>query len=76
MMMDDAKETTVARSDPGCNMHRYYRLDMQPDLFGQWCFIRKWGRAGQTRTVPYPTVQEAATALERQRQAKERTGYV
>jgi hypothetical protein len=19
-------------------MHRYYRLDVQPDLFGEWCF--------------------------------------
>jgi hypothetical protein len=22
------------------------RLDVQPDLFGQWCFIREWGRIG------------------------------
>lgn len=32
---------TLTRSDPAKNLHRYYRLDMQPDLFGAWCFIRK-----------------------------------
>jgi predicted DNA-binding WGR domain protein len=45
---------TLRRSDPVRKMHRYYRLDVQLDLFGAWCFIREWGRigqAGQTRTV-------------------------
>lgn len=44
------------RTDPARNMRRFYRLDVQPDLFGQWCFIREWGRigsTGQVRTVPY-----------------------
>ena len=55
-------------------MHRYYRLDVQLDLFGAWCFICEWGRigqAGQTRTVLYPTSREAQAALERQRRAKD-----
>jgi predicted DNA-binding WGR domain protein len=46
---------TLHRTDPARNMWRYYRLDIQRDLFGAWCFIREWGRdgqAGQTRTVP------------------------
>jgi hypothetical protein len=49
---------TLRRSDPTRNMHRYYRLDVQLDLFGAWCFIREWGcigQAGQTHTVLYPT---------------------
>jgi predicted DNA-binding WGR domain protein len=69
---------TLSRSDPTRNLHRYYRLDVQLDLFGAWCFIREWGRigqAGQTRTVLYPTPEAAQTALERQRRAKERRGY-
>jgi predicted DNA-binding WGR domain protein len=48
-------------------MHRYYRLDVQLDLFGTWCFIREWGRigqAGQTRTVLNPTPAEAQAALD------------
>ena len=70
---------TLIRRDAMRNMHRYYRLDVQPDLFGEWCVIREWGRvgqAGQTRTVPYPTPREAETALERQCRIKERRGYV
>ena len=50
---------TLMRSDPKRNMHRYYRLDVQPDLFGAWCCIREWGRigqAGQIRSSPYPTL--------------------
>ena len=59
-------------------MHRYYRMDVQPDLFGEWCLMREWGRigsTGQTRVVPFPTPQEAGAALHRQRTAKERRGY-
>jgi predicted DNA-binding WGR domain protein len=69
---------TLRRSDPVRNLHRYYRLDVQPDLFGEWCFIREWGRigqAGQTRTVPFPTPAQAEAALTKQRRKKERKGY-
>jgi predicted DNA-binding WGR domain protein len=64
---------TLRRSDPIRNMHRYYRLDVQPDLFGAWCFIREWGRigqSGQTRSVLYPTPAEAHAALEKQRRLR------
>ena len=57
------------------HMHRYYRMDVQPDLFGQWCLMRGWGRVGstgQTRCLPFPTPQEAEAALDKQRNAKER----
>lgn len=60
-------------------MHRYYRMDVQPDLFGAWCLMREWGRigsTGQTRLIPFPTPQEAHAALDRQRRIKERRGYV
>jgi predicted DNA-binding WGR domain protein len=68
----------LRRVDPAKNMARFYRLDVQPDLFGQWCFIREWGRigrAGQVRMVPYPTVTEAQDALARQQRVKEHRGY-
>jgi predicted DNA-binding WGR domain protein len=66
------------RTDPAKNMRRFYRLDVQPDLFGQWCFIREWGRigrAGQVHTVPYPTAAEAHEALVIRQRMKERGGY-
>jgi predicted DNA-binding WGR domain protein len=70
---------TLHRIDPARNMRRFYRLDVQPDLFGAWCVVREWGRinqGGQMRVVPYPTTTEAQTALEQQRRIKERRGYV
>ena len=70
---------TLTRSDPTKNLHRYYRLEVQPDLFGEWCFIREWGRigkSGQVRVVPFPTPAVALAALKKQRHAKERKGYL
>ncbi len=69
---------TLHRHDPARNMRRFYRLDVQPDLFGQWCFIREWGRtgsSGQTRSIPYSTLTAAQQALDCQRRTKERHGY-
>ena len=66
------------RTDPVKNMRRFYRLDVQPDLFGAWSLIREWGRigrAGQVRTIPYDTAGEAHEALVAQRWMKERRGY-
>ncbi len=70
---------TLYRIDPARNMRRFYRLDVQPDLFGQHCLMREWGRigrGGQIRAVPYPTLAKAQAALEKQRAVKERRGYV
>jgi predicted DNA-binding WGR domain protein len=66
------------RIDPAKGMSRFYRLDVQPDLFGQSCFVREWGRIGrpgQVRLTPYLTPSEAGAALEKQQRAKERRGY-
>jgi predicted DNA-binding WGR domain protein len=66
------------RIDAAKRMHRYYRMEVQPDLFGDWCLMREWGRIGrrgQIRPVPFPTPQKAEAALRRQRSTKERRGY-
>lgn len=66
------------RIDISKHMQRYYRMDVQPDLFGAWCLMREWGRigsTGQTRSRPFPTLQQAYIALDEQRQAKKRCGY-
>jgi predicted DNA-binding WGR domain protein len=68
----------LLRLDPAKNMRRFYRLDVQPDLFGGVSLVREWGRigrAGRLRLDPYPTSDDAQAALERQRRAKERCGY-
>ena len=69
---------TLYRIDPAKNMHRFYRLDVQPDLFGAWCLMREWGRigsGGEIRSVPFPTLQQAVAALRNLRDTKERRGY-
>jgi predicted DNA-binding WGR domain protein len=69
---------TLYRVDPSRNMRRYYRLDVQPDLFGFWLFVREWGRigySGQTRTAAFPTLDEAHLALQCQQHAKQKRGY-
>jgi predicted DNA-binding WGR domain protein len=66
------------RIDPAKRMHRYYRMDVQPDLFGQWCVIREWGRigsTGQTRCAPFPALRQAQAAIEEQRHEKLGRGY-
>jgi predicted DNA-binding WGR domain protein len=35
------------RHDPDRNMARYYWMEIAPDLFGQPCLIRSWGRIGK-----------------------------
>ena len=47
----------LCRIDADKNMARFYRLAVERDLFGMWCFIREWGRigrGGQMRMIPYP----------------------
>ena len=66
------------RTDTARRMHRYYRMDVQPDLFGAWCLTREWGRIGspgQKRRSAFPTPEEAAAALDKQCSAKEQRGY-
>ena len=68
----------LCRIDADKNMARFYRLAVERDLFGMWCFIREWdriGRGGQVRTIPYDTAEEAHEALAAQRCMKERRGY-
>lgn len=69
---------TLTRENPAQNMARFYRLDVQPDLFGGWALWREWGRiglAGRVRRDPYPTQADAKEAKRRLAAAKERRGY-
>jgi predicted DNA-binding WGR domain protein len=69
----------LTRIDPARNMRRFYRLDVQPDLFGGVSLVREWGRigrAGRLRLDPYPTSSDAQAALDHHRRAKERRGYM
>jgi predicted DNA-binding WGR domain protein len=44
------------------NMARFYKLDVQPTLFGQWSVVREWGRIGRAGTVRIETHQTRGKA--------------
>ena len=66
------------KTDPAKNVFRFYRLDIQMDLFGNQCLIRQWGRigkAGQMKTVPFPTLEAAERELGKYHRMKSKRGY-
>ncbi len=68
----------LRRVDPARNMRRFYRLDIQPDLFGRVLLMKQWGRIGtHGRMVmeSYDSDELAAVALQRQADRKRRRGY-
>lgn len=68
----------LTRVDETKNMARYYRMSLQPTLFGEWAVVREWGRigrGGQVRTSPYPSEAEAALAMASIERQKGRRGY-
>ena len=72
--------TTVdlKRIDPSRNMRRFYRMSVQPDLFGGACLVREWGRiglGGQMLIEPYDDEGKAVTALMKLSATKTRRGY-
>jgi len=74
--MDDV---TLYRIDATKHMWRFYRLDLQPDLFGLWVLVKEWGRIGrpgQLRITSFPTIDDAQHAFDRQRRIKEKRGHL
>ncbi|MDS9469606.1 WGR domain-containing protein [Paracoccus sp. MBLB3053] len=72
------REMVLRRIDPERNMRRFYRLSVEPDLFGGASLVREWGRLGRKgRQVSEPHVDEgqAINALMRLVAAKRRRGY-
>ena len=63
---------------PPKHMLRYYAMQVMPNLFGEWCLLRVWGRIGrrgQMRTDWFETKEEATNALEILEKAKRRRRY-
>ncbi len=68
----------LTRSDPACNMQRFYSLELATSLFGERGVVRHWGRigtAGRSRTDWYEEPQEAESAFQDLLKAKQRRGY-
>ncbi len=58
---------------------RYYEIQVQPDLWGQWMVTRTWGRQGttlgQTRHLPCPSYPTALSQWEKFNQRRLQRGY-
>lgn len=68
----------LTKSDPTANMHRFYRMDIVPGLFGDWGLLRNWGRigsSGQVRTDWFETEGEAKDARFNLHMQKAKRGY-
>lgn len=68
----------LKRIDPSLNMRRFYRVSVQPDLFGGVCLIREWGRIGfrgQMLIEQHEDEGRAVTALLKLAATKTRRGY-
>jgi len=69
----------MRRIDPARNMRRFYRLSVQPDLFGGATLVREWGRiglCGQMMIESHPDEGGAITALMKLAAIKQRRGYI
>lgn len=68
----------LTRIDPAQNMRRFYRLALQPDLFGGCTLIREWGRigrGGQFKREDFASEGQAVDGLIALQQRKARRGY-
>lgn len=68
----------LRRIDPACNMRRFYRMSVQPDLFGGACLVREWGRIGfrgQMLIEQHDDEGKAVTALMKLAAVKRKRGY-
>ena len=58
---------------------RYYEIQIQQDLWGQWVLLQRWGRRGtalgQTRHRPYDAYPVALSQLEKINQRRLQRGY-
>jgi len=64
--------------DSSRNMRRFYRLDIQPDLFGGFLLMKQWGRIGvngQIKAERFDDEAPALAAMHLQAAKKQRRGY-
>ena len=68
----------LTRVRPEMNERRFYRLEIQPDLFGRTLLVRRWGRigtSGRQRLELHPDAGTALNALAQLARNKRRRGY-
>ncbi|WP_265502458.1 WGR domain-containing protein [Paracoccus beibuensis] len=72
------RSTTLFRRDSARNMARFYRIEIEPDLFGGFTVTRRWGRIGckgQQRRRWFADVLDAQDDRDSWTSRKKRRGY-
>jgi predicted DNA-binding WGR domain protein len=79
-LSDEEREPLyLRRVDDSRNMWRFYKLCLQPTLFGEVMLVRNWGRVGTNGQVKFETfeaAEDAEKAMNRIERSKRRRGYV
>src|ERR1700728_3241069 len=73
-----AEAASLIRIHPERNEHRFYRMEVWPDLFGRALLVRHWGRIGtegHRRLDPHPDPGAAINARANILIAKRRRRY-
>jgi predicted DNA-binding WGR domain protein len=76
--MPEPTPLLLHRRDPARNMARFYRLSLEPNLFGGVSLVRNWGRigaAGRLRIDLHPCEATADRCRSEIAVRKRRRGY-
>ena len=68
----------MERSDHTLNLARFYQVDIQPTLFGEWAVVSRWGRIGthgRTQQDWFTSLPEAQAAQAHRVARKRQRGY-
>lgn len=68
----------VEKTDLSKNMARFYAMAIEPNLFGEACLMRRWGRIGtngRTMSQHFETEREAVAVFLDLLRQKKRRGY-
>jgi predicted DNA-binding WGR domain protein len=69
----------LVRIDASQNLHRFYRLEVWPTLFGEWTLRREWGRIGGSSRVLFttcPSEEQVQALAQAKAREKQRRGYI
>ncbi len=61
------------------NIHRFWTISVQPNLFGGWSVVRRWGRiggrAGRLKIDLYDDLEAAKQVFQKKEREKLRRDY-
>ncbi|MBB5538780.1 WGR domain-containing protein [Rhizobium giardinii] len=77
-MISQPYQFYVERTDRSRNMARYYAMAIEPNLFGDVCLLRRWGRIGakgQMKVHQFEREKEAVELFLDLLRQKRKRGY-